>query len=708
MRFVSIRQKLTSSVTLTLAAAFLIVLAIVVYMNIRQTADVLANSEQQIRGALEAKGQLLATTSREALMDMVSDNAFGAVREMISGTLVADSDILLGAYIDASNRPWVFATRDNPGGFTKPGTKVGPSEGYWSGAPDRDGRGEYTFNGIPMLVFNAPVFLDDEFAGTVRYGISLENMHRAIAGATRQSRDSLWQTIVILALIGIAVAAFAHLALRRIAASLTSPLDSLTRAAGRLAAGDYDTDIKVESHDEIGLLAENFSSMTEAIRKKMSDLAELNAIGNAVATVARKEAVIDRLTMLASAHFRARLGIFFPETEEGEECINAPRSFRLGSRTGDEVICDEFRQKHSNAGTIQHEWLDIGGMALRLLYLPIQDNERRDGSLVFLGVQDGIAFDRSDLEFFGSVARLGFMTLKSVQMREVIEAHNRELEGKVIERTTQLVETQQKLVSQEKMAALGVFAAGMAHEINNPANFVSVGAQNTQHQLDNLQQFITDLLSEDADPDLQAEFGRRFDKLHQSVDVIKNGIERIERIIKSLRASYPDMVTEAHPVNIVEMIIPAWNVVAPNLSCVVEFVTHLESHDEVQGIAPEFNQVIMAVLSNAGHSIEERAAIESPGWTGRIEATSRLHAGILEIDITDTGTGMPDRVLTKIFDPFFTTKPVGKGSGLGLSMAREVIQRFNGTIAAESTVGHGSRLLIRFPVAAPCEASTAP
>ncbi len=108
----------------------------------------------------------------------------------------------------------------------------------------------------------------------------------------------------------------------------------------------------------------------------------------------------------------------------------------------------------------------------------------------------------------------------------------------------------------------------------------------------------------------------------------------------------------------------------------------------IEGYPQQLNQVFMNIFVNAAQAIEDR---------GKIDIVTKKVGGDIEISISDTGCGIPKENLTKIFDPFFTTKDVGKGTGLGMNVAYNIIRKHKGTIDVESTVGKGATFKIRIP-----------
>jgi signal transduction histidine kinase len=288
-------------------------------------------------------------------------------------------------------------------------------------------------------------------------------------------------------------------------------------------------------------------------------------------------------------------------------------------------------------------------------------------------------------------------SLKNKQIAlDTVQKYSLKLEDEVRARTAELVETQQKLVASEKMAALGVFTAGMAHEINNPANFVSGGAQNAEAQLSTFRHFVGDLLDAEGDPEIKNEFDGHFTRLSTSLGVIRTGIVRIENVVKHLRATHPEGDVGMQAMDIADLLTSAWQVFSPTLTLAIDCISDFQARPLLPCSPADMQQVFIALMSNAAHSIEDAAGVRGPDYHGRIELTTRVDGQTVILTVADNGMGIAADHTGKVFDPFFTTKAVGRGAGLGLSMARDVVKKHHGTIGIDSTGPQGTVFCLRF------------
>lgn len=285
---------------------------------------------------------------------------------------------------------------------------------------------------------------------------------------------------------------------------------------------------------------------------------------------------------------------------------------------------------------------------------------------------------------------------------DITQRYSEKLEAEVVSRTRELVETQQKLVASEKMAALGVFTAGMAHEINNPANFISVGVQNAASQLADVKTFVADILTDDDDSrEIQQAFADYFGKIETSHRVVQDGVQRITQVVQRLRATQPEGDTGMRPESLADIVDAAWQLLKPTLKQPIRLDRHFAPCPPVMCAIAEMHEVFLALLTNASHAIGDASHQQGEGHDGVIRLTMSHLEGQVCVEITDNGTGMPESILGKIFDPFFTTKTVGRGAGLGLSMARDIVHKHHGQLTARSKPGEGSTFTVTLPIPSP-------
>ncbi len=287
---------------------------------------------------------------------------------------------------------------------------------------------------------------------------------------------------------------------------------------------------------------------------------------------------------------------------------------------------------------------------------------------------------------------------------------NRNLESRVTERTAELTQknqevaqknreilaTQQQLLQSEKMASLGTLTAGVAHEINNPTNFVHVSAQNLEVELHRFRRFLFDLAGDDADEEILANFRQQFEPLHDHLGTIRHGTERIKIIVQDLRAFTQLDSAEQKTVKISKLLQSTVNLIQTKYLEITEFVTEFADTPALFCYPAQLNQVFMNLIVNACDAIETRQ--ETDKIRGQILIRCQLKDQQIEISIKDNGCGMTTETKNKLFEPFYTTKDVGKGTGLGLSISYGLVQKQGGELTVESEQGQGTTFLLRLPV----------
>ncbi|MCG2582318.1 MAG: ATP-binding protein [Marinobacter sp.] len=260
-----------------------------------------------------------------------------------------------------------------------------------------------------------------------------------------------------------------------------------------------------------------------------------------------------------------------------------------------------------------------------------------------------------------------------------------------------LEQANRQLLQSEKMAAIGQLAAGVAHEINNPVGYVYSNLQSLESYLSDLFRLTDAVDSAVSIDDLRAikqniDYDFLRDDLKDLLAESREGIERVKTIISAMKDFSHIEEEEFKPADLHRGIETTLNLVNNELKYKAEVIKEFTDIPEVECIISQINQVVMNLLINAAHAIDD---------FGRITIRTCQQQNNVLIEVEDTGKGITQDNLNRIFEPFFTTKPIGKGTGLGLSLSFNIIEKHNGHIDVSSVPGEGTRFRITLPASQP-------
>lgn len=370
------------------------------------------------------------------------------------------------------------------------------------------------------------------------------------------------------------------------------------------------------------------------------------------------------------------------------------------------IYADPVTQKalHSGATVMQHirgidhNALDFG--------VPLSIGKKRWGTLKF-----GISLEKAEHEIVSTVKKIVGLTLlllvagfasilflsrrflspitqlanimeqargDYLDLRVDIKGHDElavlgERFNSMIERIRQaneeLKKTHEKLVQSEKLASIGILAAGVAHEINNPLGGIFNCLQMLRQGGDN--------------PELRGKY----------LDLVNEGLDRIEITVSKLL--WMSRKAEHSPVdmNIRSSVESVYSFLEYKMKK-NKIVFQNEIPDDLQFTfdVHDFQQLLLNLFINAIYAMKEG---------GRLEVKGCREESKLTLDVADSGCGIEEENISRIFDPFFTTKPTGEGTGLGLWLTYEIVKNYNGEISVESDLGKGCRFIMRFPIPSP-------
>ena len=284
---------------------------------------------------------------------------------------------------------------------------------------------------------------------------------------------------------------------------------------------------------------------------------------------------------------------------------------------------------------------------------------------------------------------------------------------------TQVKKLESQLAQAQKLESIGQLAAGIAHEINTPIQYIGDNAKFLEESFRDLVKFAQArggpgdslkgapsalvVATREAVDESDVEYLRG--EIPKAIEQLLEGVDHVARIVRAMKEfSHPGPV-EKMPMDINRAIESTILVSRNEWRYVAELTTDLDhALPPVPCIAGELNQVILNLIVNAAHAISD--ANKERRGKGSIHISTRKVGPGIEIRVSDTGCGIPKAIQSKVFDPFFTTKPVGKGTGQGLAIAHSVIvQKHSGTIQFESEPGSGTTFVIHLPLECELEAA---
>lgn len=252
----------------------------------------------------------------------------------------------------------------------------------------------------------------------------------------------------------------------------------------------------------------------------------------------------------------------------------------------------------------------------------------------------------------------------------------------------ELKEAKKQILQKEKMASIGLLAAGIAHEINNPLGFIMSDLDVLSNYILSVESFVLERISS---ADSKDEFEKKMNfVLRDAKEIIREvlvGAKRIEKIVSCLR-SYSDEKIEVEIVNLKSCILDAITQLDLEKKKSVNVEVDIDESHQLISNKEQIKEVIINILDNAEKAIEVEGTIRVKSWREEND---------LKLSISDDGCGIAPEKINHIFEPFFTTREVGEGTGLGLSVAYEVVKRFGGNIDVESTLGCGTTFILSFP-----------
>lgn len=571
-----------------------------------------------------------------------------------------------------------------------------------------DGMAVYSGDGEPIESRGAvPThlsYINADFSFRDSHLIAVERIHAPGGGArqlyvsfsTQKGSALLRREIWISTAVGFLIVMCAVLLAAWIARRFSRRLVSIVDAANRIAAGDTShLTLDDQARDEIGGLARSFNVM----------VGEMN----------RLSGEYDRLALMEKNQLEALV------SERTQELEDSREMFRLIAESTSAIpfTLDLSRgcftyigaRAIAESGIPEPDWKVPGSLESIIPRSSNPDVRQRidacrSGPFDFVSLLMRRGNRRAEMRWTGSC--------------EVV-ANVKILRGLMLD-ITEMRRLGREQAAAQKLESVGRLAAGVAHEINTPVQFVSDNVQFVRTSMADLAPVISAYRQlrlavnsgEDisaaarlaVDAEKKADLDYILENVPLAVESSIDGLGRIATIVRSMKEfAHPDQAQKTFAD--LNHALRSTLVIAHNeYKYIADIDTRFGDLPLVQCHLGEINQVILNLLVNASHAIAD-ALKQSPG-RGKLTVSTRLDGDSVEISVADTGTGIPEGIRDRIFDPFFTTKEFGKGSGQGLALAHSaIVVKHGGTLRFETECGKGTTFFIRLPVNAPESAAAA-
>ena len=255
--------------------------------------------------------------------------------------------------------------------------------------------------------------------------------------------------------------------------------------------------------------------------------------------------------------------------------------------------------------------------------------------------------------------------------------------------------TQKQLVQSEKMASLGELTAGIAHEIQNPLNFVNNFSEVSTELVAEMYEEITRGNLEDA-ATIAADLKQNLEKINyhgkRAGDIVKGMLQHSRSGTATKEPTDINKLTDEY----VRLAYHGLRAKDKTFNATL-YTEYDESIGNINIIPQDIGRVLLNLLTNAFYEVNKKNIADGSDYNPTVSICTRKHKDSIEISVKDNGNGIPQSVVDKIFQPFFTTKPAGQGTGLGLSLAYDIVKAHAGELKIQTNEGRGSEFIIQLP-----------
>ncbi|HEV8272958.1 MAG TPA: ATP-binding protein, partial [Chitinophagaceae bacterium] len=347
--------------------------------------------------------------------------------------------------------------------------------------------------------------------------------------------------------------------------------------------------------------------------------------------------------------------------------------------SGKEIVMSDLESEYKNY--LQDVLVPKQGQQpVSLIYLPLKVKDKMMGVITVQSFQKN------------AYSEYHLYMLRTIAIYAAIALENAESYKKLNQTVDSLKTTQTQLIQSEKMASLGELTAGIAHEIQNPLNFVNNFSEVNAELIDELEQ--------EAEKGNLAEIRSIAKDIRENERKINHHGKRADSIVKSMLQHSRSSSGKKEPTDINDLAdeylrLAYHGLRAKDKSFNAKFETTFDnSIGKVNIISQDIGRVLVNLINNAFYAVYEKKKQEANGYEPAVAVSTKKKDDKVEIKIKDNGNGIPQKVLEKIFQPFFTTKPTGQGTGLGLSLSYDIVKAHGGELKVETKEGEGSEFII--------------
>lgn len=435
--------------------------------------------------------------------------------------------------------------------------------------------------------------------------------------------------------------------------------------------------------------------------QRAAELGTVNEISKALVSQLEFDALVQLVGDLIQKTFRADIA-YVALVDEARRMISFPygygeefQSFPFGKGLTSQIIDtgEALLINENVSGTYEQIGREeVGDQVASYLGVPIYEGAKVVGVVSVQSKHEEGRFGESDLRLLTTIAANVGIALQ-----------NAESYRKLTETLHHLKETQEQLVTQEKMASLGQLTAGIAHEIKNPLNFVN-----------NFADLVTEMAKE-LDEELSARETLRVKEAMEELSDILQGLKinaaqiqkhgkRADSIVRNMMQHASGASSERYPIEINAFVdeyigLAYHGMRAADAELEVAIIRDFDAQAGNVVMTPQdMGRVLVNLLNNALYAVHHHRKAAGPGFVPSVTVRTRRNASSVEITVTDNGPGIPPEIRDRIFQPLFTTKPAGSGTGLGLSLSFEIVTNgHNGRLEVETKEGRGASFIVTLP-----------